>query len=283
MGILVRTALYHCRSEIKNTKFYAGLILIFCAVYLTLSPITQISESYRVNMNMAIFSLTAAAPFCLSILFLAALFIFSDLPIKHPSPLFLMIRSGKRNWLFAQIIYVLLVSFFLTVFVYMALLVVSKGHLFLSDDWGKLVYSIASGQLDQAGGLDFRIDLNVIQNWTPAAAFVWTFSGLLLTFVMFGLISLVLNLFVNEFAGTICNILMTAIHLLFGFFPEKEMYWLSPIEWCSIRDVGISAAGYRPDIRFVLITRTMIFACLLVTAYLMSSKRGDLLKHMERA
>jgi len=282
MGKLLRTSFHFLLTHTISTRFISSLILLFCSIYLVVSPVTEISLQYNVNINMGILPLTTGAPFMVSMLFNVVFYFFSDLPIKFPSPYFLIARSGKRRWVFAQLIYVVEVSIILTVFIIISTLTICLGRIYFDcEHWGKIINSIAAGQLN-IPELEFRLETTDLIGWTPASAIIWSIISLILTITLFGFISIVMNLFISEFCGTICNGIIIFIHLLFGFFPENTMYYFSPIEWCGIRNVGRSSISMRPDIIYIIMIWVVVFFLLVFLAFVLTAKKQDFLIKMER-
>ena len=273
---------YHLMAGFFNTKMLVALILIATILYVDLTPIINASDSLNLNINFSAISIVLSDNSACSIIFIAVLFIFSNLPVKYPQQYYALHRSGKRAWLFSQCLYVIITSLFLVMFIAAFYFLLCSGHMFFDNRWGKLITSISEGQINTYFKIGISLRPNILAEFTPVGAFIWTLSGTVVMMVIFGFSAVVLNLVINEFAGTILDGLMIFMNMLCWLFSSFFKYYFSPLSWCSVSVIDTTGRGATPGIPFAIIMWSMIIIILLLIAFLASGRDKEIVKNLER-
>lgn len=273
---------YYFKSGLANGKSLAAVIMIVCIVYVELAPMFNISVYYSLNVNIAIIAVMLSDGFSRTVLFLAVLLIFSNLPLKFPPPYFLMVRSGKRKWIMGQVMYVILTSLAICVLIYVLGLLFLRGRIFVSSEWGKIIHGITGPSVASAFQIQFQVDEHVLTEFTASQAMAWTTVSTFVSIFVFGLIAIALNLTLNEYAGTIANGIIVFMNMLCEFYPFFGRFYFSPLEWCSINVIDTTSYGATPGIVFIVSAWGIIITTLLVVIAIASRRNKDITTLLER-
>lgn len=279
----LRTFWYHFRANIINKKYLASMALIFCTVYLICNPIYQASEYYNLNINIGVIAIVINSAFMINILFVSALLFFSDLPVRYPDQVLLLARSSKRKWLLSQFLYVIVISVLMAAFFVISIVIVCRGSMYIDDSWGKIITSMTQQEFLTKFEMGVTASAGMLSAVSPYEAIVWCLSGLILTWMMFGFIAIILNLYVAEFAGILVNGLMVFVRMMIGFFGMEELCCISPIHWCTTSILYNEYMVKMPSTTYVLAVRLAVLMGLLIAAIILSGKKMDLLRYLERA
>ena len=277
MKKMVRQLPYISLSGVFTGKMLIALILISTTVYLDFAPIYIATESLGINVNCGIISILLSDSFSRNIIFIAVLFAFSNLPIKYPIPYYSLIRAGKRSWLFSQLLYVIVVSILLMGFIIIISIITFKGHMFYGTEWGKIINSLLTGTFQTEFSIEINISPNVLAEFTPAAALVWTILSTTIMFIIFGFIMVLMNLAINEFAGIVINGIMIFMNMLCELFSSFLKYYYSPLSWCSLSVIDSNGYGATPSVVFAVSAWTIMLIIMFIFAMIISEHNKEII------
>jgi len=269
-------------TNIFSKKTVASLMLMFGALYVALSPMNNAADYYGLRINIGVISYVITGVFVCPVIFLSAIIIFSGLPVKNPPQHFVIARSGKVKWIFAQFLYVFVMSIIIVLLIIVFTCVICGGRISFSGTWGKLENAVASGQIPYEFGINTAIGKNSLIDYSPSQAFWWTIIGAGVTFMIFGWVSIVFNLFIYEFTGTVINAVVLLLQMAAGYFPSNFLFHISPIAWCSVDIVDKHGTSLAPDISYVLLLRGLIVSALIIGAFAGSYKGSRIIEKLER-
>ena len=148
-----RCSLWNLRMLGKSLRFYLGLLLGFLICFFLTEKTIGLANTFHTDLQLL-------EPFiwCFadsdSVLFasLALLLPLSQVPRLDVPASYLILRSGRKNWLFGQIITVLSIGVLYTAFLLLSTCVLTGGNVFFENRWSDTatVMSFAPQQFDVA-------------------------------------------------------------------------------------------------------------------------------------
>lgn len=163
--------------------------------------------------------------------------LFSDAPFADRHMPFLIIRSGRRNWIIGQLLYIVTAAFVFTIFILFISMLVLIPNVQLSTDWGIILKTLA-------------VSTEIIPSVTifPDERIITMFSvleAMLISFGLFWLVSIfigVLIFFFNIVIGKMSGLVASGVFIFISFFSIIHgrlilgdwISYLSPISWMSI-------------------------------------------------
>lgn len=247
---LTRINLY---KHLTTVNFWIPFILAVAAVYEFTHSLANMAAYYSIPINGFAVSFLFTSLNQTLIIFLGVFIMFSDLPFKDNQQMFMISRSGKRAWIFSQVFYVLVVSLIYFAFIFICFCAVSIPNIgFSTVSWGKIIKTIAATDAAESFGLMFRVPRNVLTDFSPLEAVFFSFGISYAVAIVLGLLSLFFNLTVKRNSGTIIFGALVFSLMFTHMHGSNIMYYLSPINWCSISIVDKKGVSVYPDVSWII-------------------------------
>lgn len=255
-------------------NFWTPFILALAAIYETAHPLGRLGAKYSIPVNGFSAAFIWSDHLTVFILFLGIFIMFCDLPFKDNQQMFLISRSGKRVWIFSQVMYVIFMSF-----VYMSFIFVCFcAHLlpniaFDAGNWGKIIKSAASTSLGQSVRR-FSVTTSTLNDFAPLEGFLYAFGTAFAVSVILGLIMLLLNLIVKHNSGVVVSCGLIFFFMFWIAMPNGFLgYYFSPLDWCSITYADKHGISGYPDVSWIISVLCIVFAVETAVLFIFGSKR----------
>jgi len=215
----------------------AGLSELSAAVGIAVTP--------WVFPNLITTSAMIAVYCCFIMLF------FCDAPFADSHTPFLVIRTGRRNWVIGQLLYIVLAAFVYTVFFLIVSVVVLIPNVQWDTDWGKVLKTIAANPSianDYGIKLTIFVDPLIITMFSPIEATLISFGLFWLTSVFIGVLIFCGNVVIGRMGGLVMAGAFLCISFFTAYLGPLTLggYWvryLSPISWCTMYSLDWSGIG----------------------------------------
>lgn len=271
---VTRLCLY---KQIGTVKFWTPFILAIAAIYEAIMPISKMSHYYSTSINGFSAAFIFSDQITVFILFIGIFILFSDLPFQDTQQIFLLVRSGKRGWIFSQILYVILVSAAYFIFVFIVFCIFTIPYLeFNTNDWGKIVKTIAATNASDKFGIRIVISLNTLSDFSPIEGAIYSFGIAVFTAIVFGMINLTFNLIIRARSGIIVTGILIFMYMFVSYVNaiSLKMFYLSPLGWCSLNMADKYSRSILPDISCILLTLSITFLSLSIALLFYSNKKS---------
>lgn len=271
----IRLTKINLYKHIGSVNFWTPFILALAAVYEEAHPLGELGARYSIPVNGFSAAFIWTSHNTVFILFLGIFIMFCDLPFKDNQQMFLLSRSGKRAWIFSQVLYVLFVSFVYMAFVFMCFFVfILPNAAFDAGNWGKIIKSVAATNIGQSVGLRISITPNVLNDFTPFEGFLYSFGTAFATAVILGLIMLALNMIVKHNSGIVISGGLIFFYMFWCAMPNGFLgYYFSPLNWCSIKSADKHGTSGFPDVSWIISVLCIVFAVEIAVLYIFGSKK----------
>ena len=268
---LTRINLY---KHLATVNFWTPFILAVAAVYEFTRALADMAAHYSVPVNGFAISFLFASRNQTLIVFLGVFILFSDLPFKDNQQMFMISRTGKRAWIFSQIFYVLIVSLMYFAFIFICFCIVNLQNLgFSADNWGKLMKTLAATNVGSSFNLMFSVSQGVLTDFPPLEAFLYSFGTAYAVTVALGLVILFLNLTVKRHSGIIVSGVLVFMLIFTSAYSKQELYYFSPINWCSINIADKKGVSFYPDTSWIITVLCIWFALEIIALFIFGGKK----------
>lgn len=268
---LTRINLY---KALTTVNFWIPFILATAAVYEFTLPLANMAAYYSIPVNGFAISFLFTSDNATLIIFLGVFILFSELPFKDNQQMFMISRSGKRAWIFSQVFYVIVVSLIYFAFIFLCFCAVLLPNIgFSSVSYGKIIKTIAVADVMKDFSITLSIPQNVLTDFTPLEGFIFSFGVSYALAVVLGLLSLFFNLTVKRNLGTI---ILGALVFSLVFSHSHGtfiVYYILPINWCSISTVDKNGASPYPDISWIITVLGIWFVVEIIALFIFGNKK----------
>lgn len=246
-------------KHIGTVNFWTPFILAIAAVYEFTSSLKTMAMYYSLPVNGFSVSFIFTNLNAVFIIFIGVFIIFSDLPFRDNQQMFLISRSGKRAWIFSQVLYVVFVSLVYITFIFVCFCIILFPFLgFDVESWGKIIRTIASPNAMQAFDLVFTVPQSVISDFSPLEGFFFSFGTVFAISVILGHIVLLFNLTIKHNTGVIISGAMVFMYMFVHMSGSKIMYYFSSLNWCSIFIADKNKVSAYPDVSWIITVLCML-------------------------
>ena len=234
-------AYMNVKKELGTSKLYLVWIISFIFQYYTFSGMKIICRYLGSPTAPWVFPFYLTSPSMLIVYSGLAMLLFCDVPSMDGQAPFVLIRVGKRDWILGQILYVVILAFFYTLWNMLCSVLVLVPNIVLKNEWGSVFRTIASYpeiMWDSGATIGFAMDLETFEMFTPVAAMI--ISGILYWFgtIFLGMIILAFYVMTGKMLGiAVCGFLVALAYFscslgLLGY--GSVIGQISPINWSSL-------------------------------------------------
>lgn len=238
------------KSSVKIYVFFIVSALLIANVFFDVYSISDLLDvkctpwlfpfiHTHTNNNILYFGLLAA--------------IYSNAPFEDSNTQFVIMRTGKRNWIIGQIVYVYLSSLLIMLFYMILPVLVILPKLEFSAEWGKLLMTLGNESAAvelmskyNISAIFFPYDL-ILKEYPPILFMAIYAAMFWLTTVFSIMVIMTFNIVIKKTAGIIADgflIAMTYIILYFGtLMISPKIYYFSPLAWININNVDWINSG----------------------------------------
>lgn len=271
---VIRLTKINLYKHIGSVNFWVPFLLALAAVYEDAHPFGLLGAKYSIPVNGFASGLIWTFSFTVFILFLGIFIMFCDLPFNDNQQMFLLSRSGKRAWIFSQVLYVMFVSFVYMVFIFVCFCIFTFPNIaFDTGNWGKIIKSMASTSIGESVGMRISVGTNVLNDFSPIEGFLYGFGTAYAVCVILGLIMLTLNMIVKHRSGIVVSGGLIFFYMFWGAFGHYLGYYFSPLHWISIKNADKRGVSPLPDVSWIITVLCIAFVIEIAALYIFGSKR----------
>lgn len=211
---------------------FAALIVL---TSIKVNPIRAYAIGHGLSVSNWFFCFQFSDGITCMLFYYAVSLLFCNAPFVDRQQLFMLIRSGRKNWCVGEVIYILISSMIYFGVIAILDIVMFVPYVGFSSHWETVFTAIANGTVY---GLNLPIYL--IENYTPASAFVLTYLVNVGIATMIGLLIYFINMGKGKGFGSAVVIAWITFSNLITMFPIlfKWAKYISPISWTSLSRIG---------------------------------------------
>ncbi|NLO83085.1 MAG: hypothetical protein GX094_08540 [Clostridiales bacterium] len=235
-------ALVNFRKWMVNPRIYTLAAVTVGFLSWHSAGLSQLSAAVGIDVTPWVFPNLLTTSVMIAVFACFIMLLFCDAPFADSHTPFLIIRTGRRNWVIGQLLYIILAAFIYTVFFLIMSVVVLLPNVQWDTGWGKILKTIAANpSIGDNYGIKLTVFVHplIVDIFSPIEATIISFGLFWLTSVFIGVLILCGNVITGKAGGLV----MAGVFLCISFFTEYlgpltfGGYWiryLSPINWSSM-------------------------------------------------
>lgn len=264
----IKCSILICAYQFKkwptNPRIYVIFVGIFLYLHSMLSPIVEFCLNSGYCITPYVFPYMMCQPITVMLIMLGVVLLFCDAPFIGSEQPYIIMRSGRKQWVFGSVIYIAFASvvfFLLTIF---CTIIILLPVIEFSLGWGKVIGTFAQTSVASQHGISIPFSQVIFMRYTPLQAMLHSLSNSCLVSFTLGMIIFVLNLRFTRSAGvigaTVLILWQMAVTKTWSGFIKY-----SPVSWVSLSNIDVSSNSLYPSLRYVhiaLISAALIIICL---------------------
>ena len=265
-------------STLTQARFYVAILLVTCLMNQIIYPIKMFSIEMGIDTCPWIFPFLTQVFYIQMILLIGIVLLFCDLPLIHSGTVYILARTGKKIWFWAQVGYIFIMTFIYNLFVFIVSIALFFPYFKIENNWGKILGTVA--QTNLANQLGVEIDYLLQVTYTPAEAIGRAFFIAFLVGVFTGIIILVFNVYFKSIVGAIVGtVIAFTPYFAANSNNTSVANYISPAVWLNImKSYQIESIHY-PNAWYIFSFLIGGIILVIILAYLkVSSKKYSYLK-----
>lgn len=254
-----------------NLKIYLSILLICIFIFENFSNVFSFAQEngYRVTPFLFPFSFTHY--FIKLMIHICIVFLFVDAPFVNSLQLSLISRCGRKIWYRTQMLYLLICSFLITVFIMLLPVVRYMNLIVFQNDWGKILTT-----LSKSTEILHPIHPELVTRYSPIEVMGYTSIVFFLLTFLIGMVLYLCNImFKSRSVGIIIITAFIIFDFLIHLMNNIKLVWFSPFSWIQLTNMAYGRVDYLPSTSFAIITLIGI-NILLATIISIVSKKKDI-------
>ena len=201
---------------------------------------------------------------------MAYLLLICDAPFLNRQQQFVLLRSGKINWLAGQILYLAILSALVTLLTWVLSVVALLPEVDWTTQWGAAIQTASRYPEAYSVTPQYTIIGYALKNMTGMGATLWALLMQFLVGLFLGELVLVCNLWSKRGLGIGISAAMLFFSLTVAQYAGsrgyvKRLVYISPLSWMDLAKTGDTAVGQPPlwyciTMLLILIVGLAVFA-----------------------
>ena len=220
-------------STLTGARFYVAILLVTCLMNQIIYPIKMFSMQAGIHTCPWIFPFLTQTFYLQMIMLVGIIFLFCDLPIINNGTIYILARTGKKIWFWAQVGYIFIMTFIYYVCIFMLSIALFFPYVKFENNWGKVLGTVAQTNLQDQ--LNLEMDYLLQVTYTPLQAIGRAFLIAWLVSVFTGIVVLVLNIYFKSIVGAVVGT-MIAFTPYFAVNANNmsAANYIAPAVWLNI-------------------------------------------------
>ncbi len=256
----------------SNLRIYVLALLLIAFLSTLVRPIAAFSATVNVPTAPWIFPYLALDPTVLLLLMLGIVLLFCDAPFIDAHQPYVIIRSGKRDWLLGQILYIMATSAVYFLFITLNCVLMLLPDLAFSSDWGKILGTLAQTNAGNAYDIHLPVSYQLQLQYTPAAAMIWSLFINWMVGTFLGLFMFVCNMRLPREIGAVAASLLVLLQYFCWEADGFIIFHFSPVSWASLGNLDITHLTALPSNTFAVCALVGLNLILILLANLFIKK-----------
>lgn len=240
------------RKWSANPRIYTLAALIITFLLWLLSGLSQYVAAGDVSITPWVFPHILSNPTVIMAYGCFVTLLFCDAPFIDKYMPFVVIRSGRFNWVLGQLIYIVLAGLIFTMLFFIISLIAFIPNLHFSLEWGTIIKTLATNSEFASGyRVMVFVNENIIRMFSPLKALFISLGMFWLVSVFVGVLIFCFNGVIRRMSGLVAAGVLVFISffsvylgsLLFGI----GIYYISPLSWSSISYLDWNYTGSFPS------------------------------------
>ena len=233
---------------VNNTKVYLFLFMTAWFAYVNFEVMSSYAERVGYRMNYCLFPFLFTVPYIRIILYTLFAFVMLDAPFMNSIQASVILRSRRRIWYNSQVIYIVLCSFFMTLYTAVIPILLNIRYIVFQGNWGKVLTNICNER-----DVPNPINPVLISKYEPWQALFFTGLVLFLLLILVGQVNFFFNITVKDLhIGSILVFGFIMLDFLFYLTDYYDLEWFSPFTWLQLDKLAYGYETTLPSIQYAV-------------------------------
>lgn len=268
--IVLSVAAEGIKKWLTQSRMYVVALSIFIFSWTQIKDIRASLAEQNLGMSYSFSTFLFSAFICTLFLYLSVILMFCDAPFIDRQQLFVIVRTGKRNWFLGKILYIVFAGIIFTVCVNLVCWIELFPYIGFGSSWGDMALQIVRNTGDIKG--NFSLTERTLEMFSPGEAFALQFFIVLSTSIFLGLLIFFINLHKSRTYGSVAALAVVLISSVLQFASNYKnvLQYVSVVSWGNL-SIYSRGAGTIP-LSYV-VTFLILGNVLLIIGILLSSKK----------
>ncbi len=235
-----------------SPRVYLLILITVVFQYSGFEGYRKIAEYLDHPINMFLFPMFFVYPIMVYIFAAFPMLLYGEAPFTDRQSPFMVIRSGRLNWILGQICYILLSSLIIAVFTAALSIVMLLPRVEFNTEWGPVMWTLAQDYsiLEEAGVHVLAPTLELMQQIGPMQAMLLTVSIYWLAGAFLGTVILCFNIIVHRGFGLIVAGCIASLSYFSYAIINQNLIGLlnhiSPLNWICVFRISLTPGKLSP-------------------------------------
>lgn len=263
------------RKWTSDYRIWTVGILLIILIHENISNLAAIGDKLGVKSTLWYFPFLYCQYHIKIIFTLPILMVFCNAPFVDKNTVFILARSGKKQWLTGQILYIIFSAAVYYIFIFLCTVILSLPYAEITLDWGKLINTLAYTNTAASMGYHF-IDVSgfVLTYFTPFQAVWFTFLLSWLTAILFGMIICFFNVITGtKYVGTAVSGILIVFSGFVAAYEKSGLFIFSPASWNTLNNIDVGGLTNHPNFYYCI--TVCIAVSLVLAVFCFIKKKND--------
>lgn len=232
------------RKLVITPRFYLAYLWVFFAFAPDIGAIRKFCWTVGRDCSPWIFALLTENSSNQLFIILGALLLFCDAPFLYANSSWQILRAGRGNWFWGNMLYIWLLSFLYSVGVSILPVITMLPMLEWNTGWGKILGSLAQTSAASQFGME-QLNYGIVAHHKPIGATILTIIAVWLNAVLIGVCNYAFNFYLKKGMGSVITVILGLSPLLIVRMAKFSAgYYFSPPLWMSLANYKWKEYGY---------------------------------------
>lgn len=263
------------KSRFFSVKTFVMLMLLYIFARVYIVPVRSFCKSVNYPISQYLFPFLTSGVLFVLLYTLLIIYYFSDIPFMSKSEMWYMQRLGRKKWITAQIIYIFMSAFVITILLYIFSLIPLIGVTQFEFGWGKIIYSLA---IEPPENLEIIINIpyTTIKQFSALQGLTVSLINMFLFSAFLEIIMFTVALYSTRIVSLVVGATIAILPIIGeNLFMVRSIQLFSPASWIRLTSlsniIGIASSGrlYRlqPSLIWVYSAFFLLFIASLILIY----------------
>lgn len=254
-------------TTLTQPRFYVAIALVICLMNQTIDPIKRFSIEVGIHTCPWIFPFLTQVFYIQMIMLVGIVFVFCDLPLINSGTVYILARTGKKIWFWAQVGFVFIMTSIYYLCIFMLSILLFFPFVKIENNWGKVLGTIAQTGLAYELGVDVDYLLQV--TYTPFEAIGRALLIAWLVGVFTGIVILVLNIYFKSIVGAVVGTVIAFTPYFAGNADNPTVaHYIAPAVWVNIMNTYQIESIHYPNAWYIFSVLIVGIFLLILLGYL---------------
>lgn len=271
-------ALQNFRKWKYDCRIWIAVFIVLIFIHSFTKGLSDFCDYTGVKSSPWIFPFLYMQYYNKMLFFFPLILIFSNAPFIDKNQLYVLVRAGRSKWCIGQMCYIFIASALYFALVMIFSIVLNIDCIEFTDEWGKVLNTLANTNMGTQFHIGFSPDRNVINMFSPLGAMWFTFLHSWISGVILGMETFLFNMKMKG-SGTF----LASFLLVFSAVASKQISLvnMSPISWSTLNYIQLKSNDGLPSYGYIT-AFYMIMLLVLFVIILFSSKKYNFDKELKK-